>query len=75
MKERYIFIKATLVLDAKLFPPDDDVSEDWLIHDVLMGGEFQSLHLMSEEIGDFVGELIVESLEYANGASNALVQS
>lgn len=53
-------IVATLELDTRMFPPHDKESQDWLINDILLG---ERLVLHSNEIGDVVGDVLIESVE------------
>lgn len=61
-KEQVLRITATLHLDAGFYPPDDEKAQDWLVNDILMG-DLDRLTVMSAEIGDEVGRLIIERVD------------
>ncbi|AID58920.1 hypothetical protein PBI_GAIA_101 [Mycobacterium phage Gaia] len=58
---RLLRLVATLELDEKLFPADDD---EWLIDWVLQNPANQKewLSLFSADVGDMLGEVSVESV-------------
>lgn len=54
-------ITATLELDARMYPPDDEDSQNWLVNDILLG-DIGRLILLSNEIGDELGVLHIEQV-------------
>ena len=60
--EQVFRITATLHLDVGSYPPDDEQCQDWLVNDILLG-DLDRLTVISAEIGDEVGRLVIERVE------------
>jgi hypothetical protein len=62
MSAQKLRITAVLTLDATLYPPDDEDAQDWLLNDILLGDDLGRLILHSNEIGDELGTLHIETV-------------
>jgi hypothetical protein len=62
MSVQRLRITAVVELDAACYPPDDDACQDWLINDILLGDSLGRLILHSNEIGDSLGIVHVETV-------------